>query len=140
MVGDSSGKLARQMAELVGGGSAGKMAPDCLAVWDASLRACMCACPLGGLDAWPLATVLTDSMPNMCRLSTPLPMPSEEGRQRQRRTYESKGLWVVEWVIGSLAVWRGWLLSVCLSVCLSGWLALRTFAWLFVLPPPSSAE
>ena len=48
VVGDSSGKLAGQMAELVGGGSAGNIAPDCVAVWDASPSGCL----VGRVGSW----------------------------------------------------------------------------------------
>ena len=123
-----SGYSVRGVAELPGGELAGQMAPACLAVWDASMWGCMCACLLYRLEAWLVAAALTDSMPMLRRLYN----LSEYSRQAQReggeceiergrereRERESHNL--------LCRLLAGWLtrcrLAGRLVVCLAGWL------------------
>ena len=122
-----SGKSARGVTELLGGGLAGQMAPACLAVWDASMWACMCACLLCRLEAWLVAAALTDSMPmlhRLCNLSEHSRQAQteggeceiERGRERQREGESKLALSAFGKLAGKLSVGRS-------ARCLSGWMA-----------------
>jgi hypothetical protein len=123
-----SGYSVRGVAELPGGELAGQMAPACLAVWDASMWGCMCACLLYRLEAWLVAAALTDSMPmlrRLCNLSEYSRQAQREGgeceiergRERQREGESKLALSAFGKLANTLSLGRS-------SRCLSGWVAI----------------